>query len=123
MSEITERQYEELCEAKGFDREEFHKLLSEHCGIEARPYTGYSYYDNLGNYIGDSNDCDVKTLLDNAYIKIAKSEQIKLGRWEPMRAIPSQFICSECGDLWPDFKAGECPNCHAIMDIEDKEIQ
>ena len=69
MSAITKKQYEELCEAKSFDRDEFHKLLNEYCGIEARPYTGYSYYDNAGNYIGDANDCDVKDLLDNAYIK------------------------------------------------------
>lgn len=71
-STITQEQYEKLREAQSFDRSEFHQLLNKHCGIEARPYTGFSYYDEAGNYLGDSDDCDVKSLLDNAYISIEK---------------------------------------------------
>ena len=70
MENITRKQYEELCEASSMDREEFHQLLSEYCGIEARPYTGFSFYDEAGNYIGDSNDHDVRELLDNAYVSV-----------------------------------------------------
>lgn len=73
MRQITQTQYEELCEARSFSRDEFHKLLSEHCDIEARPYVAYSYYDSAGNYIGCSDDDnDVRDLLDNAYITIQK---------------------------------------------------
>lgn len=67
---ISKKQYEELCEAQSYSRTAFHELLESIAGIEARPYTGYSYYDNLGNYIGDSNDVVIRDLLDNAYIKI-----------------------------------------------------
>lgn len=67
---ITREQYDELCEAQSYSRTDFHELLESITGIEARPYTGYSYYDNLGNYIGDSNDVVVRDLLDNAYIKM-----------------------------------------------------
>ena len=76
MSVITQKQYDELCEAKSFDQDEFHKLLSEHCDIEVRPYTAYAYYDAGGNYIGCSDDDnDVDDLLDHAYITIQKERE------------------------------------------------
>lgn len=68
---ITNEQYEALRQAHSWDRpEEFNKLLEETTGIKATPYTGYSYYDEAGNYIGDSNDITVIDLLDNAYIVV-----------------------------------------------------
>ena len=67
---ITKEQYEELVESRFWDsKEDFHKLLEETTGIEARPYTGYSYFDGVGNYVGDSNDCTVRDLLNSAYIE------------------------------------------------------
>lgn len=116
MLSITKEQYEELREASGWDREEFHRLLNKYCGIETRAYTGFSFYDSAGNYIGDSNDYDIKSLLDSAYIHVVEEETPHRGRWEPMRAYPSEFVCSECGELWPDAKAAECPGCHAQME-------
>ena len=71
---VTRKQYEELCEALSFDKSKFRQLLKEYCGIEARPYTGFSFYDSAGNYLGDSNDCDVKSLLDGACIRVAEEE-------------------------------------------------
>lgn len=71
MSRITREQYEQLCDEKIFGtREDFHKLLEETTGITAQKYTGYQYYDSIGNYIGDSCDCDVLDILNNAYIEI-----------------------------------------------------
>ena len=68
---ITNEQYEELCDSKCWDgKEDFHELLEEMTGIEARPYTGYSYFDSAGNYLGDSTDNSVRDLLNNAYIEI-----------------------------------------------------
>ena len=68
---ISRKQYEELCESRCCDsKEDFHKLLEIVTSIKAKPYTGYSYYDEAGNYIGDSNDTCIKDLLDNAYIRI-----------------------------------------------------
>ena len=70
---ITKEQYEELCESKCWGTyEEFHEMLEEIAGIEAKRYTGYQYFDSIGNYLGDSNDCSVKDLLDNAYIKVVE---------------------------------------------------
>ena len=69
--EITKEQYEELVESRTWDsKEDFHKLLKEVTGIEAKPYMGYSYFDDAGNFIGDSNDVCVRDLLNNAYIEI-----------------------------------------------------
>lgn len=75
MSRITQKQYEQLCEAKSFDTDEFHRLLSEYCGIEAKPYVAYSYYDAAGNYVGSSDDADVDSLLDRAYVTIRKERE------------------------------------------------
>ncbi len=114
---VTRKQYEELCEALSFDKGAFRQLLNEYCGIEARPYTGFSFYDGAGNYIGDSNDCDVKSLLDSAYIRVVEEEAVHLGRWLPMKTYP-EFVCSECGELWPDAKVDECPECHTKMETD-----
>lgn len=67
---ITREQYEQLEEAEFFDRDEYHKLLKKYTGIVAKPYTGYSYYDSAGNYIGDSNCDDVRGFLRSAYIEV-----------------------------------------------------
>jgi hypothetical protein len=68
---ITKYEYEALCDTKSWgSREDFHKLLEELTGIEAQKYVGYQYYDNVGNYVGDSSDCSVRDLLDSAYIEI-----------------------------------------------------
>ena len=37
------------------------------------------------------------------------------GRWERMKAYCTQYVCSECGDIWPDFRSNYCPNCGAHM--------
>lgn len=67
---ITKEQYERLEAAESFDIEEYHELLKEYAGIVAKPYTGYSYYDDAENYIGDSGCDDVSDLLKCAYIEV-----------------------------------------------------
>lgn len=67
---ITKEQLEELEYAKVLDRNEFHKLLEEYAGITAESYIAFSYYDDCGNYLGDSNDCDVADLLKAAYVEV-----------------------------------------------------
>lgn len=68
---ITREQFEELCVSKSWeDYDDFHNMLKQITGITAKQYVGYSYYDEAGNYIGDSNDSTVRDLLDNAYIKV-----------------------------------------------------
>lgn len=70
---ITEKQYEELVESRFWDsKEDFHELLENMTGIEARRYTGYSYYDSTGNYLGDSNDVSVRDLVNGAFIEIGE---------------------------------------------------
>lgn len=69
---ITAEQLQELEEAQSIDRKEFHQLLEEYAGITAEPYTGFSYYDSAGNYLGDASDCDIVDLLEAAYIEVEK---------------------------------------------------
>lgn len=70
-NKISKEQYEALCESKLWDgNEDFHEMLEQITGITAKRYTGYSYYDSLGNYIGDISDVSVRDLLNNAYIEI-----------------------------------------------------
>lgn len=71
---ITKEQYQALCEAKCWsDDREFHDLLKNITGIEAKRFTGYQYFDSSGNYLGDISmyDCGgIRDILDNAYIEI-----------------------------------------------------
>lgn len=67
---ITREQLEDLEFAEPLDRNEFHKLLKEYAGIVAESYVGFCYYDAAGNYLGDSNDCDVRDLLKSAYVGV-----------------------------------------------------
>ena len=68
---INRKQYEELCESEVWDiTEEFHKKLEQIAGITTKVYTYYSYFDEAGNYIGNSIDYTVTELLNNAYIDV-----------------------------------------------------
>ncbi len=72
VNAITEDQLDELEEMLSVgDRKSFNALLEEYTGIEARPYTAYQYYD-ADNFVGDSDNYDVREILENAYIKITK---------------------------------------------------
>ena len=72
---ITNDQLDELEEMLSIgDRKSFNELLEEYTGIEAKRYTAYQYYDCAGNYVGDSDNYDVREILENAYIKI---EEVK----------------------------------------------
>lgn len=67
---ITKQQMEKLKNAAVYEADEFHRLLEEYTGIEVRPYRAYQYFDNCGNYIGDSIDSGLFDLLEAAYIKV-----------------------------------------------------
>lgn len=68
---ITRAQFEQLEEAQSLlSTKEYHEMLEELTGIEARPYTGYAYYDSAGNYVGDYSDCDLGDLLKSAYVEV-----------------------------------------------------
>ena len=68
---ITKAQHEELEDIydSGYTAE-FHKLLEEYTGVEARPYTAYSYYSAERDYVGDSNENDLDELLQAAYVEV-----------------------------------------------------
>jgi hypothetical protein len=40
------------------------------------------------------------------------------GKWKRMKAYCTQYVCSECGDIWPDFRSDYCSSCGARMDGE-----
>lgn len=75
MAKITAEQYEELQEAYDLDDEDFVKKLEAYTGITRKPYTAYNYYSAHGNYIGCSEDFDLYTLLENAYVEVAEDVQ------------------------------------------------
>lgn len=72
---ITKQQMEELENVAAYGADEFHSLLKEYTGIEARPYRAYQYFDSCGNYIGDSNDSGLFDLLEAAYIKMEGEQE------------------------------------------------
>lgn len=67
---ITREQLEELEYEGSIDITEYHRLLKAYAGIEAKSYTGFSYYDAAGNYVGDSADSSTMDLLRAAYIEV-----------------------------------------------------
>lgn len=69
---ITKAQYDELAELESFgvDLEEWIKKLKEYTGIAGRPYTAYVYYDAAGDYIGDSNEDGLDSLLEKANVEV-----------------------------------------------------
>lgn len=68
---ITEQQRQEIEDSVVYyGMREFHRLLEKYTGIEARPYWAYQYFDNCGNYIGDSHNSGLDDLLEAAYVKV-----------------------------------------------------
>lgn len=70
LDKITNEQLENLYDADFYDKNEFHALLKEYAGIEARRYTGYQYYDAAGDYLGDSENTTIMGLLKHANIEV-----------------------------------------------------
>ena len=67
---ITEAQQEKLELAVLLDDEKYRKLLREYMGIEARAYTAYNYYDENGDFIGNSEDYDLGQLMEAAGVEV-----------------------------------------------------
>ncbi len=71
MKEITKEQLEELEEARSYAcKSDFNDLLEEYTEIKAVPYTAFQYYDSADNFVGDSDNYDVREILKNAYITV-----------------------------------------------------
>ena len=75
MAKITSEQYEELQEAYDTDDQMFVEKLEAYTGIVRKPYIAHNYFDVHGNYIGCSEDFDLDTLLENAYMEVADHEK------------------------------------------------
>jgi hypothetical protein len=70
---ITREQLEEIEDALAcFDKGAAYALLKKYTGIEARPYTAFVFYDEADNWVGDSDNYNIRDLLDNAYIKVVE---------------------------------------------------
>ena len=67
---ITNAQLKELKNEAIMGDDNYHKLLLEYTGIEARPYTTYLYYDDDGNYVGNSEESNIYDLLNAAYVEV-----------------------------------------------------
>lgn len=46
--------------------------------------------------------------------------EVKHAYWKPMSAYPTEYVCSECGELWNNFKTPYCHECGAKMDGDTK---
>lgn len=67
---ITRQQFQMIEDAALYGKKEFHRVLEKYTGIEAIPYTAYLYYDDCGNFIGDSDSATVERLLEAAYVEV-----------------------------------------------------
>lgn len=67
---ITRVQYRKIEDASLYDVAKYHDLLEEYTGIKAVPYTAYLYYDNCGNFVGDSDSATLEQLLEAAYVEV-----------------------------------------------------
>lgn len=104
---ITKAQHEELEDSYMFgDTEEFHRLLEKYTGIEARSYTAYRYYDENGNYIGDSNESDLDELLEAAYVEVRDGWNCCLAGWIHYGFRRSLGGCRDYMLLWVAFVPG-----------------
>lgn len=68
---ITKSQMVELegtCLAFGIA--EANGLLKKYAGIEARPYTAYNYYDENGDFLANSDETDIYSLLESAGVEV-----------------------------------------------------
>ena len=59
---ISKEQYDELRLLACIDDNGYHAKLAE-IGVDVRPYRAYQYFDEYGNYKGDSDDTTVDELL------------------------------------------------------------
>lgn len=67
---ITPKQLEELQEAYDMDDQQFAEKLEEYTGIIRKPYTAHNYFDSNGNYVGCSEEFDLDTVLENAFVGV-----------------------------------------------------
>ena len=68
---ITKKQLEELDFERSVDTKEYNRLLEEYTGLVAKPYTGYSYYDSAGDYVGDIFDLMPYDFVRLGYLEVA----------------------------------------------------
>lgn len=68
-SYITKSQLQKIKDAAILGVSNFHMVLKEYTGIEARPYTAYLYCDDCGNLVGGDKST-AESLLETAYIEV-----------------------------------------------------
>lgn len=52
----------------------YHRLLENYTGIKAVEYTAYQYFDDDGDYVGDSDNTPLERMLKRAGVEIAEAE-------------------------------------------------
>lgn len=70
MPRITAEQRRTLELVYEQDDEAFVELLEEYTGITRKWRLAYDYYTENGDYVGCSEDFDLDTLLENAYVEV-----------------------------------------------------
>ena len=74
VDKITKDQYEELLDAGeelNWNQSNAIKTF-EGFGIEVKPYTGYQFYDAVGNFLGDDNYDSIDDILRKAEIEVVE---------------------------------------------------
>ena len=67
---ITSAQLQEIMDAEKRGLDKYNEVLRRIAGIEAREYTSYQYFDELGEYVGDDNEMLLEDILDNAGVEV-----------------------------------------------------
>nr|DAH10655.1 MAG TPA: hypothetical protein [Caudoviricetes sp.] len=72
MRTISQKQFIELNDYFDYNDvdEEFLTKLHEATGITAKPYTSYSFYDENGDYVGNSKNYSLDDILYFADVKV-----------------------------------------------------
>lgn len=73
---ISKEQYDELHLLSCLNDSDYHAKLAE-IGVDARPYRAYQYFDEYGNYKGDSDDMTLDDLLDAMDISVEEEKKPK----------------------------------------------
>nr|DAH47725.1 MAG TPA: hypothetical protein [Caudoviricetes sp.] len=65
----------QLSELEGAETDGYHRLLENLTGIKVVEHTVYKYYDDAGNYVGDSDNTPLTRILKRAGVEIKGGEE------------------------------------------------
>lgn len=95
------------------------ELAKDDAGTIPIPQDGY-FVD--GSWEVDSLDIEALRSLYNDDQKddVVETKKVVHAYWKPLKTYPDEYTCSHCGELlWKHIKTNFCPDCGAVMDLEE----